>query len=712
MNYLINGSDRLPTDFKLIGRENELERLSSILMRSKANSIILVGAGGVGCSVLCMGLQAMKDDPNAPFDIISKRLFWLDVDGLFSSGKSEEINAQFQKICSILKRTPDSVMIVEDTRDFIEAMRNYGQTHFINSINSMVKSHQTQIIFEVRDEDLDMVLKVHSDMNEYYTMIDLAEPAPEVLPEIIKGISSNLVEHHGIKIQEDAYLTALEITSKYRTRDLGLSRAQPERTITLLDRALSTFRLNAHKQHPKVTKLLELQKADPSVDYQPEIDRLNKEFSETQSKIKELFVYQRDGEAAIISLDEQIEEQLETERKNREAGVNEEVKKFNSMASVGGFDSEIIRELKKKKSEFQKLVTENKKEFDALTDIINNDLILSKNNVLSEFSAISGISANKLNEDERAKLKHLESDILKRIFGQDIAVRKLADAIKVAKIGRRQKGRPMASFMYLGPSGVGKTEIAKALAASILDDEAALLRFDMSEYMSKHDVAKLIGAPPGYEGFEAGGILTNAMRRNPNRILLFDEIEKAHPDIFNIFLQILSDGRLTDNVGRVVSFESAIIIMTTNIGQPHFLNEDLSWDDMVELANKDLAETYRSEFLNRFAGRENIICFKKLELDSIEKIVRKEIESIDKTYSDQGLGVKFNEKDMKTFCKDFYDPKIGARGLPGYIQSNLESMITNTILDNPSFVGNFIVKYDSKNRKFDYELEEAVEKAA
>lgn len=709
MKYLINGADKLAAipDFKLIGREIELERLSSILMRDKSNSVLLTGPGGVGCSSLCLGLQEMKSNPDAPFDIVSKRLFWLDSDELFQSGDTTTINENFLKISAVLKRTPDSILIINDAKEFIEAMRNSGTNHFLNSLHSMIKSNYTQVILVTRDEDLDMVLKSHSDINEYYTMLDLAEPVNGVLEKIIEQTSKGLVKHHGIQISNDALIAAIEVTSKYRTRDMGLSRAQPERAITLLDRALSTFRLNAHKCHPKVPILrVSLSTANETNKkaIEIEINKLNEEFRSTQAEIKQLFKFQRDGETAIVELEEQLLEQLNKEKEAREKGEATEVKKFSSIANLGGFESEAVRAIRNQITQYQKLVDDNKTKFDELTKKINEQLEMSKSDVLSEFSKISGISANKLDEDERVKLKNLESDMLTRIFGQNHAVKRLSDAVKIAKIGRRNKGKPMAAFMYLGPSGVGKTEIAKVLSQFLLDDESALTRFDMSEYMEKHAVAKLIGAPPGYEGFEAGGILTNALRKNPHRIILFDEIEKAHPDVYNIMLQILSDGRLTDNVGRTVSFEHTIIIMTTNIGQPHFLNAEIDFEEAQKRAISDLDGTYRSEFLNRFAGRQNIICFNRLELDSIEKIVSREIHSLKMSYIDQGINVEMSGEDLKSFCRDHYNPVIGARGLPGYIQANLEPIITNTILENPNFVGDFIIGYDEKKKTFTHSL--------
>lgn len=694
MNFLIRGDDYLaksPT-FRLVGRETELNRLSSILIRSKANSVLLVGPGGVGCTALCMGLQASKRDPNAPFDIVSKRLFWLDTDGLFSLGDATSINESIQKMMKTLNRTPESILIIEDMRDFIEAARNIGSLHFINALSLAIKNNKTQVIIEARDDDLDILLKSYSDLRELFTLIDLEEPSGDALYQIVAHAADELQNFHHIRITPDAIAAAIELTSKYRARDGGISRAQPERSVALLDRALSTYRLGAHRQPPGLLRAKANRQAAKSsteiATADAAIAELLGAWEAKQAEIKTLYKRQRDGETAVIDLEEQLEIQLAKEQENRAAGKIEENKesvgriaKFAKLAGGAGIDSDAAREIKTRIRQFQDEITKNRTAFEALTTELNEHLELTRDQVLVEFSAISGISVTKLNENEREKLKNLETDLKKRIFGQDHVVHQLANAVKTARVGRRNQEKPQAAFMFLGPSGVGKTEIAKALAESLLDDEKALTRFDMSEYMEKHAVSRLIGAPPGYEGFEAGGILTNAMRKNPLRVLLFDEIEKAHPDVFNVFLQILSDGRLTDNVGRTVSFSESIIIMTTNIGQPHFLNADLTVEERVAAALEEVGKTYRSEFLNRFAGRQNIMCFNTLDLASIEKIVRREFDSIDRTYSQDGIRIVLPDADLKAFCRAHYDPAIGARGLPGYILTNVEPIIVNRILD-------------------------------
>ena len=707
MQFLISGSELLSQhpDFKLVGRAEDMKRLSSVLMRNKAASVILVGPGGVGASALVMGLQALKDDSDVVFDIVSKRIFWLKTDELFSSGNHEEINKGFNGVLNILKRTPDSILVIEDTRDFIEAARNSGCSHFINSLNASLKAGETQVILETKDPDLDMVLNSHSDMKQCYTIIDLSEPIGGDLAAIVRSNAETLVKHHGIKIEDDAIDTAVELTSKYRTRDSSLSRAQPERSSNLIDRALATYRLDAHKRHPQVSYLL----ASGVKEGDSRIIQLDAEFANTQSRIKELFKLQRDGEIAVFELEEQItvvkkEEEDAAARGEAPVQMEEAPRRMQMFANVvksGGFESPKVRELRDQIRRYELIINENRAEFDMLTERINSQLSLTKERVYAEFSRLSGIPVSKLNEDEMVKLRNLESMLNGRVFGQSEVIHKIANAIKVARVGRRGGGKPQAAFLIMGPSGTGKTEVCKALAHALKDDEAALTRFDMSEYMEKHSVAKLIGAPAGYEGSERGGVLTNAMRQNPNRIILFDEIEKADPAVFDLFLQILSDGRLTDNHGRTVSFSDSMVIMTTNIGQTFFLDETLSSEEAEKLANVELDSIYRPEFLNRFAGRQNIVCFNRLELDSIEKIVKRELSALSRAYKENGLEITFTDDSIKSFCADHYQARHGARGLQGYVVANIEPLVVNLILENKIKASHLELVYNKTTKAFD-----------
>jgi len=303
-----------------------------------------------------------------------------------------------------------------------------------------------------------------------------------------------------------------------------------------------------------------------------------------------------------------------------------------------------------------------------------------------------------LTEDERAKLMGLEANLGKRVFGQDEAVEKLSNQVLVSFAGLKDPNKPKGSFLFLGPSGVGKTEIAKAVTVELNGDERSLLRFDMSEYMEKHAVAKLIGAPPGYEGYEAGGILTNEMRRNPRRIILFDEIEKAHPDVFNVFLQILDEGRLTDNRGLTVSFGESLIMMTSNTGKDHFVNPNLTFEEAKVEALDDLDKFLPPELLNRFNGRQNIVCFNKLDLPVIELIARRDIGKLNAMVqtSNPGLSIEISAEDLSAMCAGHYKPVNGARGITGYIEGRIKPQIAKTVLFAGDTQGAIRITYDTE----------------
>jgi ATP-dependent Clp protease ATP-binding subunit ClpB len=705
-DHLITGTAKLAAhpDFKLIGRDAELSKLCSILARKHSSSVLLVGPAGVGATSLCMGLQAMKGMENPPFDIVSKSLFFLDVDEMFSSGDPNEIDAAFRRGLARMQKSVEPVLIIEDAGDFVEACRAHGATHFINGVNGLIRDGKLQVILETCDGDASKVLAWHSEIREAYTILDVTEPEGQDLIDIVTAATEKLREHHGVAVNEDAIQTAVELTQKYR--QAGGASAQPKRSIALLDRALASYRLAAHATPPQAAELQ--RKIDAGAAVPGDSDALAAILSRhaaRQAKLLKFHEGQKGAELEIVKLEEALEELRAKEAETPEEEAPSAAPAFARLTSGQGFGSRAEQEIVQRLASFKDALVEHKTAYEAVAAEMNADLELCRDTVVAEFARISGIPAAKLGEDEKAILRELEANLKGSLFGQDPAVEKVANAIKVSKVGRRNKDKPLAAFLHPGPSGVGKTEIAKQLARQLLGDAKALTRFDMSEYMERHAVSKLIGAPPGYEGFEAGGILTNAMRTNRNRVILFDEIEKAHPDVFNLFLQILDDGRLTDNIGRVAEFSDAIIIMTTNIGQPHFLDESISYDDAMDGCMLDLDDTYRPEFLNRFNGRQNIIGFQKLELDSIQKIIRREVDDLASSYAEHGISVTFSDAEIATFCADRYEPRIGARGLPGMINSDLEPKIVNALLDQSAEDGaSFNITYDKAARRFGVEM--------
>ena len=713
--YLISGSEMLAArpGFKLVGRDEALRRLTSILIRSKANSVLLYGPGGVGCSSLVHGLQALKAEPNAPFDIVRKRFFWVDIDCLFSLQDDSQISAEFANILGRMSRTPDSVLVLADAKVFIESARNTGNTHFINALVLAIKQGVTQVILEGRDDDLELVFRCHPHVQEAFTIMELAEPDPQSLRAMVEFGAGRLTEDHGIRIAGEAVDAAIELTNNYRADNAGMDRAQPERSVSLLDRALASYRLEAHEKPPHIAAMQARaataqgsgKGGDEARALAADIERAQQEWEQAQTQLRMANRRQRDGEEELAKIDWEIGDLGKRESEQRAASpavAAPQRTSFNLMASKGGFASPEMQALEGKRAALSKIVEEAKAAFAQNAKAINDRLQLGRDQVLSEFSQITGIPASRLNEDERMKLLRLEQELNESIFDQEAAIAKIANGVKVGKRGRRNRSAPVA-FMCLGPSGVGKTETWKQVARLLGLD---LLRFDMSEYMEKHAVAKLIGAPPGYEGFDAGGILTNSMRKNPRRVCLFDEIEKGHPGVFDVFMQVLSDGRLTDSLGRTVDFSNSYIGFTTNIGQAHFLDTTLSDEQAEALAVEELKKSYRSEFLNRFAGRQNILCYKRLGVGAIEKIVAREIRSINENYGGQGITVNVTPQDVEAFCRSKYDPTSGARGLPGYLQANLEPIIVNSLLEHPERRGVVNFRYDGAVGDFvaDFEL--------
>lgn len=648
MDYLTTGSDFLARqpDFKLCGRDAELRSLASLLLRSNASSVLLAGPGGVGCTAIIQGLQVAKSAPDAPFDLARRRMFWLDTDSLF--GTAKDVAGEFQRVLTRIAQVDGSILVVEDTRDLIDACRNAGVMHLLNALLSGVRQKRYQLILESREDDIDEILRTSSDARELLTILPIDEPRGAVLDEIVSAALPGLTRFHGIRVDAAAVAVAVRLSNKHPPRD-ARGRAQPDRSVSLLDRALASYRMSAH--------------ADPR-------------WSDQRARLSKLYAERRDAYAALDSLEAAVEE-----------GEN-----LAHTSELSPLQTSSAGEIRSRMSIYRQLLADNLASAARIEAEVDANLVLTEEEVEREFSAITGIPVSKLREDERARLRALPANLSARIFGQDEIIDHVARAVRVARLGRRTDAP--AAFLFLGPSGVGKTEMAKALAALLFDDEAALLRFDMSEYMEKHAVAKLIGAPPGYEGFAAGGLLTNAVRRRPYCVALFDEIEKAHPDVFNVFLQVLSDGRLTDGLGRTAAFGDALVVMTTNIGQTHFL---AGGEDAREAALLELAQTYRPEFLNRFEGRQNILCFKPLGLDAMRKIVDREILDMDATYRPRGLPVMpMKNGEIETFCRLVYDPTIGARGLPGIVRGGIEGALVERMLDQGNLRATVLPRYSEE----------------
>jgi ATP-dependent Clp protease ATP-binding subunit ClpB len=666
-DYLMAGEAKLKEHphFNLVGRNDELDNLMKILLRKSASSVIMVGQGGVGCSAIAMGLQQAKGLTTTSFDITHKRMWWLDVNSLFSN--PDDTVECFDKVMKVVSATPDNdtILVIEDTRDFLEACSTTGNTNFVNQLMRQVERGTFQIIFEVKDRNLEFVLGSHGTMQELFTVLEIKEPTKANLETIVKAGTIGLYDHHGITVSEAAQKQAVHLTTMYPGKEASLSRAQPEASLTLLDRALSTYRKVAHRTPPAyILELMALVDAnnDPTDCKNLEIEWANWEVTKTTI----------DSSCKMLSTGEQ------------QLAVLEERLAVLSSGNAGGLMTTCPEqdELHRKIDMVKEIVKSAANSYDEATRAINKKLLLTESHINTEFASLSGIPTDKLNEDAADKLLQLEDKLKAAIYGQDHVITQLVDALMVAQVpGLKAKGKPDAAFMFCGSSGVGKTELVKQLALQLKDDEGAMVRFDMSEYKEKFMVTSLIGAPPGFAGYGEGGVLTNAVRKNPNAIILFDEIEKAHKDVFDLFLQVLDDGRLTDSMGRVVSFEHTTIVFTTNTGASNFLDPDMPYSTQMDLTMESLGEEYRAEFLNRFNGRQNIVGFKILPVEVIKKIAKGQLTKMNKEMAENGLKFMASMADeaVERLVTETYDPAHGARAIGGIFNKRVYPMFAKVI---------------------------------
>lgn len=654
-------------DFNLVGRDHELFAMINILGRRFAHNVLLTGMGGSGCSALCYGLQKAKSRPDTPFDVLQKRIWWLDTDGLFSD--PDKTQSLFDDMMSRVSNTADSdtILVIDDARNFIEAVTKSGHGSFINQMMRHMELNRLQIIMEVRDSDLEIVMNIHSCMREQFTIMEVTPPSHDKLHQIVSASAAKLTKHHGIRIEPDAIEQAIYLTTAYPGKERSLMRAQPEASLTLLDRALSTYKNTSHANPPALKAAKDRLKREPENQaFIAQVDSLTAEWNARRLEAAASCESQAHGEQLLIRLEAELSA-LQAKKDPNASFMMSSREEQELYAQIG---------------EAKKIIKQSSEKYKAFCEEVNAALSLTGNDVFAEFSRLSGIPFDKLNEDEGRKLLNLPIELKKTIFGQDHVIDQVADALLTSSTpGLKERGKPDAAFMFCGSSGTGKTALAKALAGLLKDDEQAMLRFDMSEYSEKNNVTSLIGAPPGYAGFENGGVLTNAVRKNPHSIILFDEIEKAHVSIFDIFLQVLDEGRLTDTQGRTVSFENTTLIFTTNTGAEHMLNAELTFEQQCENTLSALSEKYRAEFLNRFGGRQNIVMFKVLPKSVIHTIARGQLNKVNANLANAGANIQLSmsDDDISRLCDYEYRPERGARGIDGLFRTNVYPKLARII---------------------------------
>ena len=686
---------RANPDFKLEGREDQLRKIYNVLLRERANNVLMYGPGGVGMSTLAKGIQFKKDDLTTPHEIVNKRFMWLKVDALMASGNGKKIIEDFEKILRRLALDPNTVLVIEDFADFLKAASKNGASSIINALMRDIKSKKFQTILEVRVEELGSVLKdYHSDLTENFTRVQIEEPKPDVTQRIVDAVKP-LFERKGIKVADDATKEAVALTVKY-PKVPTLDRAQPERALNLIDQSMSEYRNEANSRPARLpaieAELASLAKeadqkkaAARKTALEAERAKVVAEWEAQQKRIRDLNKQRGD----LREQRDQAQLDYDDMKAKSQKNAREALRKSND-GSISTADLDEIASTNVDTPEMREnmeLVRACESDIKLMTDEIvtigrkqSEGLVLGAKEVRDTFSRLSGIPVNDLTEDDSARLEKMEEELGKRVFGQDYAIKQLAKTVRIARAGLKEPEKPIGSFMFNGPTGVGKTEIVKALAQFLYKDEFAVTRIDMSEYMEKVAVNKMIGAPPGYAGYEEGGALTNAVRARPNQIILLDEIDKAHPDVFNVLLQVLDAGRLTDGQGVTVDFKETLVIMTSNLGAHFFQDPALSFDQASAQMMQLVKSTFKPEFLNRI---DEIIGFNALAPAIIEKVVRKEFNKIGGYLKDKGVAVDISDECIKKITDNHYDPTYGGRGIVRYLKMNAKDKLAAAVLDMP-----------------------------
>jgi len=672
----------------VIGRDEEIRRTMQILLRRTKNNPVLIGEPGVGKTAIIEGLAQRIVKGDVPEGLQNKKIISLQIADLLAGAK---FRGDFEeRLKSVIKEVVDSqgeiILFIDEIHTIVGAGKGEGSTDAGNMLKPALARGELRLIGattlkEYREIEKDAALE------RRFQPVYVGEPSVEETISILRGIKEKYELHHGVRISDSAIIAASKLSHRYLP-----DRKLPDKAIDLIDEAASRIRMQLDSSPEAIDQLnrqklqLEIEKQSLSQEKDPraeerrqDIEKQMQQVSERLTELQTKWELEKQALNKLRELQEKIDQKkIELEKYEREADLENLVRV--QRIEIPALEAELKEyENKLKNSEFIKLeVTE-----ETIAEIV---------------SKWTGIPVSKLISSEKTKLLHLEEELAKGVVGQKPAIIAVANAIRRSRVGLKDKNRPIGSFMFLGPTGVGKTELAKTLARTLFDQENALLRFDMSEYMEKHSVARLIGAPPGYVGFEQGGQLTEAVRRRPYSVILFDEIEKAHLEVFNVLLQILDDGRLTDGQGRVVDFKNTLIILTSNLGSEKILQmsqQNMPYEVIQQEVFRVLEKFFRPEFLNRI---DEIIVFSGLSQTEIEAIIDLQIDLLNQKLSEQQIRVQLTDKAKQYLAQVGYDPVFGARPLKRVIAKQVENLIAEKILQEQIQPGQTVTIDATDNR--------------
>ena len=657
---------------RIIGRDEEIRSITRILSRKTKNNPVLVGVPGVGKTAIIEGLAMRIVKGDVPNNLKEKTIWSLDMGSLIAGAK---YRGEFEeRLKAVLKEIKDSegkiILFIDEIHLLVGAGATEGAMDAGNLLKPMLARGEILCIGATTLNEYRKYIEKDGALERRFQKVLVTEPTVSDTIAILRGLKSRFEVFHGVTIKDNALITASTLADRYIT-----DRFLPDKAIDLVDEACATIKVQMQSVPVKLDYLTrEIMKL------QIEKESLKKEKDELSIKrIDEIKNKLFDLENQEKELRDKWNDEKELSNKIKNKKEELEIANHNLEIAESNYDYEKAAVLKhgtipKLQEELATL------KFNNQTSLLSN--LVDEESIANIISKWTNIPVTKLVGSEKDKLLNLENNMKKRVKGQDSAISLVSEAIKRARAGIKDPNRPIGSFIFLGPTGVGKTEVAKTLASELFDDEKHIVRIDMSEYMESHSVARLIGSPPGYIGYDEGGQLTEAVRRNPYSIVLFDEIEKAHKDIFNILLQILDDGRITDSGGRTIDFKNTIIIMTSNLGSEYILNKETNKDQLI---NDELRHTFKPEFLNRI---DEIIIFNSLTKDTIYEILDNIIKNIEHRLNDKQLKLELTENAKQHIINNAYDESFGARPIKRYVSRNIESLIANNILEDK-------IKYNS-----------------